>query len=160
MPSPIMTSEERYALSHEELEKIRVLDTELTTLIHAKGDYAIGALRSKRPVTDLEVAFLQELTRTEKLIIAMGCGNFSFGYSANFFRHPPTTMAAGHLDKAHCILTLLSDHFALVGEQNNPQARYDRIWKAFGDLFYSEDNRRLLAFYHMDPPRERSYYSY
>lgn len=152
--------EDPHQLSDEQINLLKSLDHELCEIKHSSGRHTLAILHAKRPIAENEVSTLRQLTAEGKLLVCMGGGNFGFGASASFFRHPTIDGAIAGLYKPTCTLSLTADHFQWAGEPNEPKVRTDRIWAAFEDLFYSEQNKRFLAFYKMDAPRERSYYAY
>ncbi|MFO0764968.1 MAG: hypothetical protein U0487_02895 [Patescibacteria group bacterium] len=151
----------KHALSPDQKRALQELDQDLSNWSRTSGELSIPVIEPKRPVTQEEINQLLELVGLSKLIVTMGGGNFGFSLHTSFLCHPSIqdviTSQKIHLP---AILTLTAHHFVQKNEGYDPRRHMDAIWDTFKDAFYSDENRRVLAYYKKDAPRERSYYEY
>lgn len=157
---PEICVEDSYQLSEEEELWVTTLHSSLSKIKNFHGAYSVGVIQRIRTILPEEISKLIALTEAGKLICYMGSGNFGFGLSASFFKHPSYPAAQCGV-KPTVLITVTTDHFwPEDSKTNEPRKRMDELWDAFSPSFYSETNVRMIEFYRFEKPRPRSDYEY
>jgi hypothetical protein len=114
---------------------------------------------SDLPMDIPEFEALMELIEEEQMVTTMTSGTFGLGgYGVHASFHPEVP----GLPPVHGIL-FNSDQLPIeFGESGSRKggAYYDWVWELFSKFTHSEQNRRWLEMYKMDPPYGREHYDY
>lgn len=157
---PDISVEDPYQLTEEEELWVTTLHNSISKVKTFDGFRSDGMIQRIRVILQEEISKLIALTEAGKLICYMGSSNFGFGLSASFFKHPSFPAAQCGV-KPTVLITVTTDHFwPEDSKTNEPRKRMDELWDTFSPSFYSEQNVRMIDFYHFEKPRPRSHYEY
>lgn len=142
---------------------------ELETLLWSDEEKGIRfKLHAKRELSKDEWSRVCAAIAKHKLIVEMINTNMFGGVGIQLYEHPPVP----GVDEAEYLLTLTQDHLPgptrydhLRGEipeveEHVPGSCRRDAWETFSALADTEQNRRWLKQYGLQPPRDAGYYDY
>lgn len=155
--------------SDDPLKWLRDLDSEVwkeeVSYVTSPRLRKVVSLVVSRPLTKQESGQVFACVKEEGLLTQMGSDSMFGGYCMSVFDHPPCYGVPPILAFrfSERILPPFDRYDRLGGElppEKNPGCGTDRAWELFSRYTHSEQNRKWLEYYGMEPPRERGYYDY
>ena len=152
--------------SDDPLKWLRDLDFELWT---TENSFTMNMTHKThkvvRTLTKAELHRILACIEEECLLTEMCSDTMFGGYCMTVYDHPPCfgVPPIKTFDLSERLLPLFDRYDRIGGElppEKNPGCGTDRAWELFSRYTHSEQNRKWLEYYGMEPPRERRYYDY
>lgn len=113
-----------------------------------------------RQLTDGEWAAIEKLLSTEGSGYFCQMSNSEFGFQLALAIFQDALFPGVHPDCVFLVRPNIMPGYDDDNRKSHPEERWNRMWDVFSKYTHSERNKRILAFYEMEEPKNKVHYAY